>query len=103
MTLPMIRRRPAISPSPGMAVPATVSATALRNVRGGVVVLPVARADAEASSGSCQLHVGCACFGINIPFFVTRNGNPLHNTCQIGSICIWRINVRLTLSFVQIP
>ena len=37
MTLPMMRRRPAISPSPGMAVPATVSATARRNVRGGGV------------------------------------------------------------------
>ena len=103
MTLPMMRRLPAISPSPGMAVPATVSATALRNVRGGVVVLPVVRADAEGSPGSCQLHVPCVCFGINIPLFVTRNGNPLHNTCRIGSICLWRITVRLTLSFVQIP
>ena len=43
--------------------------------------------------GSCQLHVPCsACFGINIPLCATRNGNPLHNTCRIGSICVWQIN-----------
>ena len=43
MMLPMMRRRPAISPSPGIAVPATVRATARRNVRGGDVGLPRTR------------------------------------------------------------
>jgi hypothetical protein len=31
------------------------------------------------------------------PFRRDRNGNPLHNTCLIGSICVWQINVRVTL------
>ena len=78
MMLPMIRRRPAIKPSPGMAVPATVKATARRNVRSGGVVLTAVRVGAAGrAAGSCQLHVRrSACLGINIPFMRNPEWKP---------------------------
>ena len=45
----------------------------------------------RSSPGSRQLHVAfSACFGINIPYAQPWNGNPLHNTCPTGSICVVR-------------